>query len=235
LLAFVHIEKAAGITVNHIMRREFGMSHCDVEPCQQHNDYFSKEDLRRLRLLYPRLKSIAGHRVKPYSDLVEVCPEIRYYTLLREPVARCASHYQFQIQQMKRNVPFEEWIVQDKFRNFQVKKLVGRDDLEAAIRQVQEGLVFTGMMERFDESMVLLRHRVKDFRPLDIKLYEFVSQELYPQFQRAYGDSLDADVAAFKASNRVASVRLTERMNWLKRNLLYKPALSCIRVAGQRS
>lgn len=157
MLAFIHIEKAAGTTVFKLLRRSFGASHCDVEPWDRSNDYFSAGDYRKLRWLYPSLRSIAGHSVKPYSDLETVRPDVRYFTFVRDPLRRCASHYQFQVQKMACKASFEEWIQRDEFRNFMTRKLAGGVDLERATHVAGQKLIFVGVVERFSESFVMLR------------------------------------------------------------------------------
>lgn len=166
LLAFVHVEKAAGTTVHQIQKRWFGAGYCPVEKWSLEDDAFSADDLRRLRRLYPRLRAIGGHWVKPYGDLERGACPVLWWTLLREPLARCASHYQYQVQRMGKTLSFEEWIADPRYRNFQTKKLVGCGDPEAAARLLAERFVFVGLAERFDESMLMLRRRVAPERPL---------------------------------------------------------------------
>ncbi len=166
MLAFVHIEKTAGVTINWILRRSFGLRHCDVRVWQKGSDFFSADDFRRTRKLYHKVDSIAGHSVKPYSDLWKACPNVQYYTFLREPISRCASHYQYQIQVMGKRIPFEDWIKEERFRNFQAKKLSGTDDRYLSL-QALENLFFVGLKEQFDESIVLLRKCAENY-DLDI-------------------------------------------------------------------
>lgn len=168
MLAFVHIEKTAGQTVIRILRRSFGIWHCDVEPWCKSNDFFSSGDYRQLRLLYPRLISIAGHKVKPYSDLDQSCQNIHYFTFFRDPVARCASNYQFQIQEMGKSISFEDWIAIDKYQNLHTRKIAGAVDLEAAIEILESRFCFVGLVEAFDESLVMLRETV-NVNGLDIR------------------------------------------------------------------
>ena len=167
MIAFVHIEKTAGTTINRTLRRSFGLSHCDVEPWRQSDDFFSAEDYRRLRKIYPALKSIAGHTVKPYGDLGTVCPNIRYYTFLRDPVGRCISHFQNNIL-LGWDVSLEQWLEYEAHRNFQTRKLAGCDDADRAIELLHEKKCFVGLVERFDESMVLLKQHL-GIKGLDIR------------------------------------------------------------------
>ena len=260
MLALIHIEKTAGTTITYILRQSFGTRHCDVLPWKRsfsHGDVFSAEDLRRTRWLYPRLESIAGHTVKPFGDLQHAHVDVRFYTFLREPLARCVSHYQHQIQRMGKSLSFKEWIRDERYRNFQVRKLAGNEDGDRAIRTLDETVRFVGLLERFNESLVMLRKRFPDaplkigyqrrnvaadsaikdrllndpaVRPLlvdanreDLKLYQFVTERLYPRQAREYGDSLEADVAHFEATHRPPPAFPRLMLNTIKRRLVYRP------------
>jgi Galactose-3-O-sulfotransferase len=164
MLAFVHIHKTAGITINWVLRRSFGLQHCDVEPWKKNVPFFSANDYLYLRKLYSRTVSIAGHKVRAYSDLDQVCPNIKYYTFLREPIIRFVSHYQYTVQFMKVNIPLDTWLNKDEVHNYQIKRIVGTDDLDAAIKMVQEKFMFVGLVEHFDESLIMLQRKSDDYK-----------------------------------------------------------------------
>lgn len=157
MLAFVHIEKTAGQTIIRILRRSLGVHHCDVEPWCKSDDFFSAKDYRLLQRLYPRLRSIAGHKVKPYSDLDQACESVRYFTFLRHPVVRCASNYQFQVQKMGKRISFDDWIALERYQNLHTRKIAGAADLESAIEILESKFCFVGLVEAFDESLLMLR------------------------------------------------------------------------------
>jgi hypothetical protein len=280
MLAFIHMRKAGGKTINRVLRREYGLRHCDVEPWDR-SRVFMSADLQRLKRLYPRLVSISGHSVRPHSDLEQVEPGIRYFTMLRHPHERCAAVYNFQVVLKGTEESFEESIRAPRYQNRQTFYLSGTQDADAAIEIVRRKLFFVGLSERYDESMLLLQKlsgddrlrtdypryevggrgrlarlllgdpRYKSFpddriakqilsdpkrRRLleeanrgDLKLFEFVRSEIFPQQIRTYGASFGADLDEFR--------KLPERRifsaNWLlnraKRNLAYKPALKAYR------
>jgi len=165
MLAFIHIHKAAGTTVHHILRSSFGFRHCDVRPwnspppgLEQWQVPFTAEDLQRLYVIYPNLRSIASHSVHPYSDLDSARPDIIYFTLMRDPLKMGASLYQYVVENNdRRGLTFESWIAKETTRNRQTKIIAGRDDVNAAIQVISEKNVFVGLSERFDESMLLLK------------------------------------------------------------------------------
>jgi hypothetical protein len=158
VIAFIHIKKTAGKAIKHIMRRELGLGHCDVKRWQPGDPCFSAADLARLRRIYPRLASIAGHSIKPYSDLRAAQPDLDYYTFLREPIARSISQYQYRVE-MKRSVEgsFEEWIRNPSYHNLQVQTLAGAPDLDRALQLLEHEIDFVGLSERLDESLALMK------------------------------------------------------------------------------
>jgi hypothetical protein len=160
MLVFVHINKTAGSTVRHILRSSYGARHCDVEPWHApwSETPFSAADLRRLRRIYPSLASIAGHRITGHVDLDGAGEELRYFTVLRDPLKLCASRFQYHVDhRKKKHLVFEEWIQRDWLRDAQTKRIAGTADAGEAIRIIEAKEMFVGLTERFDESMVLLK------------------------------------------------------------------------------
>ena len=161
MLAFIQINKTGGRTARYILRSSFGLSHCEVQPWHARwaGRPFSTYDLQRLRRLYPNMKSIAGHRVTGYADLQEEGRELKYFTLIRDPLKSCASRFQYQVNVSKKhkNLVFDEWIQQEWVRNYQTKWIAAVDDAAEAIRIIQDKTIFVGLTERFNESMVLLK------------------------------------------------------------------------------
>jgi Sulfotransferase family len=161
VLAFVHIEKTAGTSTSRILQRSFGSGgYCVLDRWRESDQSFTAADYRKLRWFYPRLRGMGGHWIKPYMDLREAIPGIRYFTFLREPLARTASHYQHQIQRMNRSASLEEWLRLELYRNFQIRKLVGCDDVGTAQALLEKEFVLVGLTERYDESMVMLRKKL---------------------------------------------------------------------------
>ena len=69
LLGFVHIEKAAGTTLTHILRQAFFLKSFEVAPLltKSAKRIFRPHDLRNLLTINPRVKCIAGHAIKPWA------------------------------------------------------------------------------------------------------------------------------------------------------------------------
>lgn len=160
MLVFIHINKTAGRTVRYILRSSFGFRHCEVEPWDAPwtGPPFSTQDLQRLRKVYPNLASIGGHRLRGYVNLQENGTKFKYFTVMRDPIKTCASRFQYNMQYRgKKDLLFEEWIQRDWPRNAQTKMIAGSDNVDEAIRIIQDKNIFVGLTERFNESMVMLK------------------------------------------------------------------------------
>jgi hypothetical protein len=174
MLVFIHINRTAGTTFTHILRSSYGVRHCQVGWT---GPPFTAEDLRHLKKLYPKVKSIAGHRVVGYVDLEEPGSELRYVTFLRDPVKSIVSRFQYKVQVSgKKGLVFEDWIQQDWTSNYQTKQIAGVDDLDEAIRVIRQKNIFVGLTERFDESLVLMRGLVADDLRISYKQVNVVRQ-----------------------------------------------------------
>ena len=258
MFAFVHIPKTAGSTISTILRQSFRTRHCDVRLGRDFNvPPLSPEVLRRIGWVYRRLRSIAGHGVVPHGELGRAGFQGRFYTFLRDPVVRCASEYQYLVQRDNLTVPFDQWIETAPARNRMTKSLCAQENADAAIALVQQRVEFVGLAERFDQSLVLLRHWFQasalDIRYLsknvsrdnhiknqllntsasrkklilanqqDDRLYHHVLDSIYPEQVRAYGPTLDADVARFQANNVRPRPYPSQLASLFLRELVYKP------------
>lgn len=245
MLIFVHVPKTAGTTLQHILRRSFGPRHCyamvwqrlldrdevDIAPAR----LLTTEDIKRIKIVYPNLESIAGHRNLAWSDLSSI-PGVRFYTLLREPTVRTVSEYQHIYISNKGAEPFSDWIVKEKWRNTQCQTICGKADADAAIAMIKNRFGFVGIQECFDESLILLRkwinHPDLDIRyksenraksdavkknilsdpenlnllrqanTEDLKLYNYVKNELFPAEISTYGKYFTEDIKKFKLENK---------------------------------
>jgi Sulfotransferase family len=169
MYAFVHIEKTAGTTLNGILRRSFGTRHCDIrlplakrlEDRDDPRSIVEAEDLCRVRRLYRNLRGIAGHHVKSYTDLRAKFPEIEFFTFLRNPVSRFRSHF-LHFAPNHTQEAFESWIAVDRVHNWQTRMIAGEGNAQRAIDVIGEKYGFVGLTERFDESLLLLRHWLRE-------------------------------------------------------------------------
>jgi hypothetical protein len=166
MLAFVHIFKTGGTTVTGLLRRNFSTRHFDTRLIQE-KPAICAAQLKRAMLVYPKLQSIAGHAVRPSSDLKSVFPNVRFYTLLREPRARLISAFIFQA---ANNIRHGQWVansqaeIESRFLQIVDTAATSYSKIlspkgggaEGAIEVIETQLDFVGLVEHFDESMALL-------------------------------------------------------------------------------
>lgn len=161
MLAFVHIEKAAGTTLIHILRKNYLFRYMDVRPLTQSTGGFvSVADMKILLRINPFLQCIAGHAVCPHSDLSLEYPTLRYITLLRNPVKRYISQYRYWNRCLGKNKKFEMFLDHEASWNFQSKKIAGCDDLSLAKEILSSRFLLVGVVEEFDEFLMLLKKKL---------------------------------------------------------------------------
>jgi len=161
IIAFVHIEKAAGSSLISILRYNFPLTHCEVKPLSKDSSHvFSSSDMKKILNINPWVKSISGHSITPFSDLKIAYPNIRYITLLRDPVNRYISHYLYWVDVMGYKGNFRNFMDSEKHWNFQVKKIAGVEDIGAAKKIIDKEFLLVGIVEEFDEFLLLLKRKI---------------------------------------------------------------------------
>lgn len=157
IITFCHIPKTAGTTLQMLLRRHFGRLHLDVAGGTVYSHVLLARDLR----LNPKVRSLAGHPLRPFADYGDYADRLLWYTFLREPVARCISHYQHAVEKHQAKRSFRDWMRDTENWNWHVRFLSGGQDLSAARQILEERMRFVGLTERFDESLLLLRERLE--------------------------------------------------------------------------
>lgn len=162
LLAFVHMERAAGTTLNYILRRNFLLRHVDVRPLSaKSNRTFRPRDLARTLRINPALICISGHSVVPWSGLETVAPNIEYITMLRDPVARYVSHYMYWIEKKKMEIDFEKFLDIEQLHNLQTKRIAGSADIDKAKECLKNKFLAVGVLHKYDEFLMILSKKLR--------------------------------------------------------------------------
>jgi len=162
-LAFVHIEKAAGTTLIHILRRNYFLRYCDVRPLSQDSArVFGANDMKKYLRLNPFVKCIAGHSVVPYGTLASRYPGVRFITVFRNPVSRYISQFQYLTRERAHKFSFREFLDDDHYADFQTRKIVENGDVEQAKKVLMEKFLLVGLVEQFDEFLLMLKKKLSD-------------------------------------------------------------------------
>lgn len=260
LVAFVHIEKAAGTTLIHILRTIYCGAYLDVRPLTKcSNGVFASRDLKAVRMIVPGLRCIAGHSIVPYSDLSDV----NYITLLRDPVKRYLSHYQHWVERKGLQLTFEEFLDNEEMSNFQTKKIAGSDDVDKAKALLRNRFLLAGCVEEFDAFLVLLasltslprryfwyveenkalntvikrpdydkyREAICQNNACDIELYEYVRGVLLTGYIDRCGPGFRANLADFVAQKALPRARTSMRLgDYVLRKAYLEPVTGAIRL-----
>lgn len=242
LLVFLHLAKTGGRTLDTVLRNTYGAAYVQAESLAPHRPVglddgefvqpvFGPEEFRRVRRHCPWMQAIGGHPIALWSDIHTVQP-VRYVTFLREPLARGASHYQYHVATTPNPLDWPAWCAWPEHHNHQVRYFDHGGDPRHAIAAIQHHGVFVGLLEHFEESLLLMqrliapelnvayvrrntaarndlsrellddperRAQLAEMYAGEVPLYDWVRNELWPQYERAYGPGLADDAAALRS------------------------------------
>ncbi|MEX2123291.1 MAG: sulfotransferase family 2 domain-containing protein [Woeseia sp.] len=164
LYAHVHIPKTAGTTLIHLLRRNFFPRCMDVRPFEpSSNGILRAKDLRKSLRINPALQCITGHSIRPNADLESIIPDIRYFTILRDPVKRFISAYLYLNDVMKQDLTFEQHLKSEQKRNIQTRWIAGVPDLDLAKSVLNERFCLVGRTDRLNEFILLLARQLQAY------------------------------------------------------------------------
>jgi hypothetical protein len=165
ITAFVHIKKAAGTSLIHILRVNFFLRYCDVQIlCKNSKNIFQAEDMRKLLKVNPFVKCIGGHDIKPYGNLVATFPGIRFITILREPIQRYISQHQYNTEKLGQKISFNEYLENPTSFNKQTRAIAGSDNIVRAKNILKTRFFLVGIVEEFDEFLVVLKKKISPLK-----------------------------------------------------------------------
>ncbi len=180
LLVFLHLAKTGGRTLDTVFRNTYGAGYVQAEAWRATRPMgwgdgefiiptYEPDDVRRLLRLCPWARAIGGHPLTLWSGAHEVRP-VRYVAFLREPVSRGISHYQYHVNTNPDPLGWDAWCDWREHHNHQARYFDRAGDSAAAIAAIQQHGVFVGLLERFEESLLLLQ--------------KLVAPELHPAYLR---------------------------------------------------
>ncbi len=267
-LVFVHVPKTAGTTLKKVFARQYG--HESLFKTQPEEDL--EGTVSRLRDLdraeRQRVRLIQGHM--PFGIHEALGAPVRYVTMLRNPVDRMVSHYYYArripdhyLYDAVHSMSLREYVetsgggISLEMDNGQVRSIAGaphhlveagecsREMLDMAKRNLALRFDAVGILERFDESLLVFR-RAFDWRiPLyirrnvtkdrpsvreiddqtlaiieehnryDLELYRF-AVELFDSRIRDLGPVFQAEIHMFKLLNNAYNRMRPARDRWLR-------------------
>jgi hypothetical protein len=155
MLAFIHIEKCGGTTLDNVLKQSFGIRHLNIIPEDKSKMTLSSEDIAKLKKFRPEILSISGHAVRPWV-LRESAGSFCMYTLLRDPIERYISDFKHFAPCYQAAGDFHKWLKLTSRHNFITRSLCGQEDFEEAKRVLTEELALIGVVDRFDEFLAQL-------------------------------------------------------------------------------
>ena len=276
MICFIHIERAGGTTLDHIVRSNY-LSYLTLTPSLWTNEpaaAFTSAELNALMRWLPFTKGFGGHTTRAYLGYEEATRRrVDYFTFLRDPIDRFESHYLYQVERMGIPWSLDAFLDEPRLANFMTTRIAGAADVGRAKELLEERFAFVGLTERFDESLLLLRstlglealdiryerqrsvqgaqrtgtglelrddpsmrERIASRNELDVQLYAFARDVLYPRYVNRYGPGLAGDLARFREQNRGFHFNRRRRATWgLYRKLVYQPLESRTRNAHRRA
>lgn len=246
-LVFLHLMKTGGTTLFRLLRQHY--------PQRLTFHYTQEKPGKRLEDLYRlsqaernQLRFLHGHIHYGFHERFH--QPCRYVSMLRNPVSRVVSLYYFIHQNPNRNLPeasrfhtLRDYLDSQPLGidNDQTRRIAGSishrysfgecdfELLEIAKQNLRKFLV-VGITERFDESLLLLKHalglekilyyrfnentrkpkledidsqdlkRIQHYNQLDTALYQFANELLDEKIQQM-GDCFQAEYALFRNAN----------------------------------
>ncbi len=174
IVIFLHVPKAAGSTLNRVIAQQYAPEAIYKTGSQPRATLLG--EVAEATRPPSRIRLITGHASFGLHAAIE--EDFTYITVLRDPVARLISHFQFAGRLPGH--PLHESIasgrlgirdVAGKLANLQTRYLVGEESRaagrpldEGALAQAKENLTrhfaVVGLAERFDETLALLQRRL---------------------------------------------------------------------------
>jgi hypothetical protein len=197
MFIFVHIAKTAGTTMQHILQNTFKKDYLPLYSIRK-DDFLNNIEVQSIASIHSTSNCISSHDI--------VCPilqpntiKIKYipFTFFRDPVERIFSEYFFHKGRIERGLiekeaPFHDFKAWYEFminygykisdgrwtfgKNMQLYYIDSNMNLEHAKDRLLNEFLFSGVTERFDESLIILKQKFKKFN-IDLQI-EYIEQNV---------------------------------------------------------
>jgi len=110
-IVFVHIEKAAGITIHKILHEHFA-GYISLNPSIRFGEFVNDKQLSRIINTYPiKVQGVGGHRLGSFMQYERITYATPFYfTFLREPCRRLLSHYNWHVVKKNSKLSLDEFL-----------------------------------------------------------------------------------------------------------------------------
>jgi len=169
-----------------------------LTPHPYYGPYITKEAFDFLCKFYPvKVNGLGGHRVDPRVDYFG---NQFLFSMIRDPLDRFISHYNWQVNIMNKERTIEEFLEVEYFLNFQTFRLTGYRDIERAREIIETRYDFIGLLEDFSYSMSILSEELLGSK--DKLIYEHSNTSKYKTALKK-ADLSQKTIAKIKECNQV--------------------------------
>ena len=186
MILFSHIEKCGGTSIHNFLKTKID-NYLILRPTPSHGNIFTKQKLKLIRKLCPKISGFGGHRIlisENYEDVDE------YMVCLRNPIERYSSHL---IHQLTRGIidSKHEFLSNQYFNNFMCKRICGKECFKTAKTLIRSKNVNVFVLERdFNDlkkininksdlkmDSIIDKQKIIDRNIEDIKLYDYFKKK----------------------------------------------------------
>jgi len=187
ILLFMHIPKTGGTTLFDVLGRKYKKEQTLVLNTFRYKHELEEKVMNNSKYIENNIELIRGHFY--YGIHEHINRKCIYFTLLRNPLERLVSLYQYlknhELPEIagvirEKNLSFDEYITSKqqyvKF-NMQTKIIAGinedrpinKNDYDLSINNIENNICFAGTIEMYDESLMLLFNKLRMSNPYYIK------------------------------------------------------------------